>query len=129
MAHLVTILFTLADFALLPLRDVHDGVDQKLCFHVGKTVFRQVANLVHQEVSVTSQVEVVGASLSIDRWCNQLTIAKGCRATVIGVFDPNRTKGNLHITMRLHRIESFTASNKIKRIISWSAILRTVKSF
>ena len=105
--HLLVGLVSGTDFALLALRNPHQGVDAKLHLLRRSTVNmttaiiqRKVTNLVHNKVAGTSQIEVVGAAASIDGGLIQLTKASiceiGCAAVVL---NPDIVECDLTITV------------------------------
>ena len=98
----LTILFCGTNFTLFALRNVEDRVHQNAALAQFRRVFGKMADLVHKEVAITRQVEVIRTCFAVDGPVFRVGItAKAVGRTEVcsGVFYPNGAKRCLSITM------------------------------
>ena len=112
----LAILLCCTNLALFALRDVHDSIGEQSCLTSSCRVFRQVTNLVHQEVASTRQIKITCTEPGLAG----LVICNGFsgRVRVVAelstghvsacIINPNRTKSNLRVGVCLRSGKSAT---------------------
>ena len=105
--HLLVTLVSGTDFALLALRNPHQGIDAQLhflrrCFILATNAFKgKVTNLVHDKVAGTCKVEVVRTLATVNGGFVQFAQAYiGEIRCTTAILYPNIIECNLTVTMR-----------------------------